>query len=154
MHELLVNCVHRDRKPSHQQWDKKEIKQRSTLSSKTLVQAFGSTVGMGDARIVSSHLLIGGISQARTANIISCLNRAGSCGKTGARTLIMYQRLMTLKLKRISPCLTGFRSDITTSLVHDVISTEWASAFQQSRDAHASCSVTPTILRWSRPNFL
>ena len=40
----------------------------------------------GDARIVSSHLLIGGVNQARAANVVLRLIRAGSCGEAGART--------------------------------------------------------------------
>ena len=38
---------------------------------------------------VSSHALIGGVSQARAANVVLRLIRAGSCGEAGARTPIM-----------------------------------------------------------------
>ena len=45
--------------------------------------------GLGDAKIVSSYLLIGGVNQMRAANVVLRLIRVGSCGKAEARTLIM-----------------------------------------------------------------
>ena len=52
---------------------------------------------MGDARVVSRHLLIGGVNQARAANVVLRLIRAGSCGEAGARTPIMCQNSMVPK---------------------------------------------------------
>ena len=52
---------------------------------------------LGDARIVSSHLLIGGVNQARAANVVLRLIHAGSCGEAGARTPIMCQNSMVSK---------------------------------------------------------
>ena len=62
--------------------------QRSTLFSKILVHAIWlHRYGMGDARIVSSHLLIASIL-VRAANIVFV---QVLCGKAGARTTQEWQ---------------------------------------------------------------
>ena len=71
----LVNCVQRDRKQSKTKEQQKQ-KQRSTHFSKVFVHAIWlHRYGMGDARIMSSHLLIGGVSLVRAANNVSMQDR-------------------------------------------------------------------------------
>ena len=77
--------MHWDGKPSQNSGATEETKQRST-KSQNFSAIWLHRISLGDARIVSSHLLIGSINQARATNVVFHLICAGSCGKAEART--------------------------------------------------------------------